>query len=54
MKDETLIKIVGMVLITFLTLGAIYREYDSALIGSTCALIGGIVGYEVGKRKTEG
>jgi len=51
-KEETLIKIVAIVSLVFLeVVNLMTVKYDGAVIGSIGAIIGGIAGYEVGKRK---
>lgn len=52
MKDETIVKIVaigGLVVIEIVNLLTV--RYDGALIGAISSIIGGIAGYEIGKRR---
>jgi len=42
------IAIVGLVAICCV---ALFKGIDSALVGTVAAIIGGIAGYEIGKRK---
>jgi len=52
MKDETIIKIVAIVsLVVLEVVNLLTTKYDGAVIGSISAVIGGIAGYEIGKKK---
>ena len=52
MKDETIIKIVAIcALIVLEVVNLLTTKYDGAVIGSISAVIGGIAGYEIGKKK---
>ena len=50
MKDSTLIKIVSICSLTAICISALFKGIDSTLTGTICAIIGGIAGYEFGKR----
>jgi len=52
MKDSTIIKITAIVSLTIITITAILHGIDSVLIGTVSGIIGGIAGYEVGKRRS--
>ena len=52
MKDQTIIKIVAIVsLVVLEVVNLLTAQYDGAVIGSISAIIGGIAGYEIGKKK---
>jgi hypothetical protein len=51
MKDSTLIKIIAICSLTFICVSALIKGIDSTLTGSICAIIGGVAGYEFGKKK---
>lgn len=47
MKDETIIKLVAMICLTAVVLGALAMGVDSALVAAVAAIVGGIAGYEI-------
>lgn len=52
MKEQTLIKLFAIGALVFLEIvNLMTAQYDGAVIGSISAVIGGIAGYEVGKRR---
>jgi len=52
MKDQTLVKIVAIgALVLLEIINLMTAQYDGAVIGSISAVIGGIAGYEIGKKK---
>jgi hypothetical protein len=52
MKDTTLLKIVAIGSLTVICILALWKGIDSTLTGTICAIIGGIVGYEYGRKKS--
>ena len=57
MDDNTMIKIVAIIcLTTILVVDFVTMKIDSTLVGSICAIIGGIAGYQfgsIGRKKME-
>jgi len=54
MKDNTIIKIVAIVCLTIVLIVDFFTmKIDSTLVGSVCAIIGGIAGYEFGRKEVE-
>ena len=52
MRDETIVKIVAIcALVALEIVNLLTTKYDGAVIGSISAVIGGIAGYEIGKRR---
>jgi len=52
MKDRTIIKLFAIgCLTTILIVDFLTMKIDSTLVGSICAIIGGIAGYEFGKKR---
>jgi len=51
MKDETILTLTAMLCTTTLTIVALWKGYDTALLISAFTLIGSLVGYEMGKWK---
>jgi len=51
MKDTTIIKLVAITCLTIICSLAILRGVDSVLTGTICSIIGGIAGYEFGRRQ---
>jgi len=49
MKDETILTLTAMLCTTTLTITALLKGYDTAILISAFTLIGSMVGYEVGK-----
>jgi hypothetical protein len=54
MKDSAIIKIFAIACLTTICCVALLKGIDSTLTGSICAIIGGVAGYEFGKRRSEG
>jgi hypothetical protein len=54
-RDETLVKIVAIIAIVILqVVNLMTARIDGNVLLTLGAIIGGIAGYEVGKRKTSG
>jgi len=51
MKDSTIVKLVAIVCLTVICSVALIKGIDSTLTGSICAIIGGVAGYEFGRRQ---
>jgi hypothetical protein len=51
MKDSTIVKLVAIVCLTVICSVALLKGIDSTLTGSICAIIGGVAGYEFGRRQ---
>lgn len=51
MEDANKIKCVAIASLTIICSIALFKGIDSVLTGSICAIIGGIAGYEFGKKK---
>jgi hypothetical protein len=51
MDDSTVVKLVAIICLTVICSMALYKGIDSTLAGSICAIIGGVAGYEFGKRR---
>jgi len=45
------VKVVAIICLTVICCFALYKGIDSTLIGTVSAIIGGIAGYEFGKRQ---
>jgi hypothetical protein len=54
MKDTTIIKLVAITCLTTICGIALLRGIDSVLVGTICSIIGGIAGYEFGRRQNTG
>lgn len=52
-KDVTLVKITAIVSLTIICSIALLRGIDSVLVGTVCSIIGGIAGYEIGRKTGE-
>jgi hypothetical protein len=52
LKDATILKIVAIGSLTVICMSALWKGIDSTLTGTICAIIGGIVGYEYGRKKS--
>jgi len=52
-KDATLIKITAIVCLTVICSLALIQGIDSVLVGTVSAIIGGIAGYEIGRKAGE-
>ncbi|MEM4033996.1 MAG: hypothetical protein QXD16_04795 [Sulfolobales archaeon] len=50
MKDSTLVKITAIASLTVICVVALQHGIDSTLTATISAVIGGVAGYEVGKR----
>jgi len=50
MEDSTIIKLVAIICLTGMMISALFKGIDSALLGTISAIIGGIAGYEVGRK----
>lgn len=50
MKDSTIVKLVAIVCLTVICSMALYKGIDSVLTGTICSIIGGVAGYEIGRR----
>ena len=51
MKDSAIIKLTAIVCLTVICSIALLKGIDSTLIGTVSAIIGGIAGYEFGRRQ---
>jgi hypothetical protein len=51
MKDSTIVKLVAIVCLTVICSVALLKGIDSVLTGTICSIIGGIAGYEIGRRQ---
>jgi F0F1-type ATP synthase assembly protein I len=51
MKDSTIVKLVAIVCLTVICSVALFKGIDSTLTGTVSAIIGGIAGYEFGRRQ---
>jgi curli biogenesis system outer membrane secretion channel CsgG len=51
MNDSTIVKLVAIVCLTVICSVALLKGIDSTLTGSICAIIGGVAGYEFGRRQ---
>jgi hypothetical protein len=51
MKDSTIVKIVAILCLTVICSVALLKGIDSTLTGTVSAIIGGIAGYEIGRRQ---
>jgi hypothetical protein len=51
MKDSTIVKLVAIVCLTVICSVALLKGIDSTLTGTVSAVIGGIAGYEIGRRQ---
>lgn len=51
MNDTAIIKIIAICSLTAICCMALLKGIDSVLVGSISAIIGGIAGYEYGKKK---
>jgi len=51
MKDSTIVKLVAIVCLTVICSVALLKGIDSTLTGTVSAIIGGIAGYEFGRRQ---
>jgi membrane protein YqaA with SNARE-associated domain len=50
LKDTTLIKITAILSLTVICSIALLKGIDSVLVGTVSAIIGGIAGYEIGRK----
>ena len=54
MKESTLLKICAMICLCYLeTLALVYLNIDGTILTTVIAVIAGLAGYEIGKRKGE-
>jgi len=51
MNDSTIVKIVAVVCLTVICSIALIKGIDSVLVGTVASIIGGIAGYEFGRRQ---
>jgi hypothetical protein len=51
MEDTTIIKLVAITCLTIICSIALLKGIDSVLTGTICSIIGGIAGYEFGRRQ---
>ncbi|MCL7393198.1 MAG: hypothetical protein LZ162_06195 [Thaumarchaeota archaeon] len=51
MNDSTIVKIIAIVCLTVICSVALLKGIDSTLTGTVSAIIGGIAGYEIGRRQ---
>ena len=52
MRDTTIVKLFAIgCLTTVLIVDFLTMKIDSTLVGTVCGIIGGIAGYEIGKKK---
>lgn len=54
MREETVVKITAVLCLTGIGIAALSQGIDSVLISAISAIIGGIAGYEIGRKKEEG
>ena len=50
MKDDTIVKAIAIVSLTIIATTALVRGIDGVLLSSISAIIGGIAGYQFGRR----
>ena len=50
MKDSTIVKLVAIICLTVICSVALLKGIDSTLTGTVSAIIGGVAGYEFGRR----
>jgi hypothetical protein len=50
-REDTIVKVTAIVCLTVITSLALLKGIDSALVGTISAVIGGIAGYEIGRRR---
>jgi hypothetical protein len=50
MDDSTVVKLVAIICLTVICSVALLKGIDSTLTGTVSAIIGGIAGYEIGRR----
>lgn len=50
-SDETVIKVTAIISLAVICSLALTKGIDSALTGTISAIIGGIAGYEVGRKR---
>jgi hypothetical protein len=50
MEDTTIIKLVAIISLTTICSIALLKGIDSVLAGTICSIIGGVAGYEIGRR----
>jgi hypothetical protein len=50
MDDSTVVKLVAIICLTVICSMALYKGIDSVLAGTICSIIGGVAGYEIGRR----
>jgi len=51
MKDSTIVKLTAIVCLTIICSVALLKGIDSVLTGTICSIIGGVAGYEFGRRQ---
>jgi hypothetical protein len=51
MDDSTVVKLVAIICLTVICSVALLKGIDSTLTGTVSAIIGGIAGYEFGRRQ---
>jgi hypothetical protein len=52
MDDSTVVKLVAIICLTVICSVALLKGIDSTLTGTVSAIIGGIAGYEIGRRRS--
>lgn len=51
MKDATILGLSGLAALTIIEVVALQKGVDSVILGAVVAVIGGVAGYEVRKRR---
>lgn len=51
MDDSTIVKLVAIICLTVICSVALLKGIDSTLTGTVSAIIGGVAGYEFGRRQ---
>jgi len=51
MKDSTIVKLTAIVCLTIICSIALLKGIDSVLVGTVASIIGGVAGYEFGRRR---
>jgi len=51
MKDSTIVKLTAIVCLTIICSIALVKGIDSVLVGTVASIIGGVAGYEFGRRQ---